>query len=228
MHRPTTRPVTRLILALVIAAGLAMAPPAHAGPDQQQVVDQAKATIEALKTDRTFGNAPKLLQRAKAIMIVPQLVKGGFFVGGEGGNAVLLARTGGGWSYPAFYTVGAASFGLQIGIETAEVVFLVMSDRALDAWMRNEVKLGAQAGLTVLVVGSNAEADATTNANVDVIAWARSKGAYAGVTLEGSLIKPRDSYNVAYYGRKIGTREIIRNAAANAGAEPLRRALSAM
>jgi lipid-binding SYLF domain-containing protein len=177
--------------------------------------------------DESFGTAPKLLRHAKAVMIVPQLVKGGFFFGGEGGNAVLLARTGNGWSYPAFYTLGGASFGLQIGVETAEVVFLVMSDRALNAWMRDEFKLGAQAGLTVLVVGSNAEADATTTANVDVIAWARSKGAYAGVTLEGSVIKPRNAYTEAYYGRKLSAQEVVHGTGANPGADGLRRSLAA-
>jgi SH3 domain-containing YSC84-like protein 1 len=217
-----------MLRAGLIAAALLTGGPALAGNDQQEVVDYAKATIEGLSSDRTFGTAPQPLRRAKAVMIVPQLVKGGFFVGGEGGNGVLLARTDGIWSYPAFYTVAAASFGLQIGIETAEVVLLVMSDRALDAWMRNEVKLGAKAGLTVLMVGSNAEAAATTNANVDVIAWARSRGAYAGVTLEGSLIKPRESYNEAYYGRKLGPAEIVKGDAANPGADPLRRSLAAM
>jgi lipid-binding SYLF domain-containing protein len=160
---------------------------------------------------------------------VPQLVKGGFFFGGEGGTGVLLGKdASGAWSYPAFYTVAAASFGLQIGIETAEVVFLVMSDRALAAWMDDEVKLGAKAGLTVLVVGSNAEAAATTHANVDVIAWARTRGAYGGLTLEGSLIKPRESYNEAYYGRRISPRDVLKGVVSNPGADPLRTALAGM
>jgi lipid-binding SYLF domain-containing protein len=220
MHRATLW--TSLAL-LLLSAG-----PALAGPDQQEVVDRAKATVEGLTSDRSFGNAPQLLRRAKAVMIVPQLVKGGFFLGGEGGTGVLLAKTAAGWSDPAFYNVGAASFGLQIGIELAEVVFLVMSDRALEAWMKHEVKLGAKAGLTVLIVGSNAEAAATTNVNVDVIAWARSRGAYGGITFEGSLIVPRDSYNEAYYGRPIAPAEIVKGAASNPGAELLRRSLAAL
>jgi lipid-binding SYLF domain-containing protein len=217
----------RALRSVLFAASLLIAGPALAGPDQQDVVDHAGATIQAMHGDESFGTAPRLLRRAKAVMIVPQLVKGGFFVGGEGGNAVLLARTGNGWSYPAFYTLGGASFGLQIGVETAEVVFLVMSDRGLNAWMKDEFKLGAQAGLTVLVIGSNAEADATTTANVDVIAWARTKGAYAGITLEGSLIKARNSYDEAYYGRALSARDIVRGTGANPGADGLRRSLAA-
>src|SRR5260370_7452414 len=89
-------------------------------------------------------------------MVVPQLVKGGFFFGGEGGNGILLARHGDSWSKPLFYVLGSASFGLQIGIEVAEVILFVMNDRALQAWMRDEVKLGAQAGPTLLVAASTA------------------------------------------------------------------------
>jgi SH3 domain-containing YSC84-like protein 1 len=217
------------LAAVTLAASLALATPARAESDQQSVVDHAKVTINDMRNDSSFGNSKDLLRRAKAVMIVPELVKGGFFVGGEGGSGVLLAKSpSGSWSYPAFYTLGSASFGLQIGVETAEVVFFVMSDKALHAWMKNEVRLGAKAGLAVLVIGSNAEASATTNANVDVIAWAKSKGAYAGITLEGSLIKPRESYNEAYYGRKVTAAQIISGGAdvRNPQADPLRGALA--
>src|SRR5262249_45456342 len=127
-----------------------------------------------------------------------------------------------------FYGLGSGSLGLQIGFETAEVVFFVMSDKALRAWMENEVKLGAKAGLTLIVVGSNTEAAATTNAEVDVIAWAKAKGAYAGITLEGSVIKPRGSYNAAYYGKTLAPSQIVLDGAArNPAADKLRSALAA-
>ncbi len=192
--------------------GLLAVAPAYAASEQQQLLEQAATTISAMKSDPSFGNSKELLGRARAVMVVPQLVKAGFFLGGEGGSGVLIAKSGAGWSNPAFYTIGGASFGLQIGVETAEVVFFVMSDRALTAWMTDEVTLGAKAGLTVLVVGSNAEVSTTSNANVDVIAWARSKGAYAGITLEGSIIKPRDSYNDAYYGQRMTVKQLLANA----------------
>jgi hypothetical protein len=107
-------------------------------------------------------------------------------------------------------------------------VLLVMSDRALAAWMDDEFKLGAKAGLSILMLGSNAEAALTSNVNVDVIAWSRSKGAYAGVTLEGSLIKPRESYNEAYYGKRIHPRDILKGEVMNPDADMLRRSLAAL
>jgi len=192
--------------------------------DPQAVVERAKATVETMRSDASFGNSMELLHRAKAVMIVPQLVKGGFMFGAEGGKGVLVVHHQRGWSDPAFYGIGAGSFGLQIGLEEAELVMFVMSDRALHAWMKNEVKLGVNAGLTVLVVGSSAEADATTNANVDVIAWAKSKGAYAGITLSGSVIKPLPKDDAAYYGHPVTTAEILHNFG-YPGAETLRGAL---
>ena len=183
---------------------------AFAQADQAELVRRANITLAEAQQDPQFGNSSSLFQRAKGVMIVPQLVKGGFFIGGEGGNGVMIARHGNGWSNPAFYAMGAVSFGLQAGIEVSEVVLFVMSDRALQAWLSDEVKLGAQAGLTVLVVGSSAAAATTTNANVDVIAWAKSKGAYAGITLEGSVIKPRNEWNTEYYGRAMTPGQILR------------------
>jgi len=178
--------------------------------EQADLVRRANQTLAEAQRDPQFGTAPELFQRAKAIMVVPQLVKGGFFIGGEGGDGILVAHHGKGWSNPAFYAMGALSFGLQAGIEVSEVILFVMSDRALQAWMQDEVKLGVQAGLTVLVIGSSAAAATTTNANVDVIAWAKSKGAYAGITLEGSIIKPRPEWNAAYYGRAMSPGEILK------------------
>jgi len=224
----------RAAQALALAVTLAVvawqtAPAGAAGAsDQQQLVERAKVTVDELRRDPSFGNSKQLLAKAKAVMVVPELVKAGFFFGGEGGTGVMLARRGeGDWTDPAFYILGSASFGLQIGVEDAEVVFFVMSQRALDAWMRNEFRLGAKAGLTVLVLGSNAEASATTNARVDVIAWARAKGAYAGLTLEGSLIRPRNEWNDAYYGRRVSPREIVIDGVVNnPHAAPLREALA--
>jgi len=202
------RTAAALLLAVALPAGaMAQDPPSAA---QQQVVDRATVTVNEMRTDPTFGYGRELLGKAKAVMVVPELLKAGFFFGGEGGTGVLLARrTDGSWSDPAFYIVGAASFGLQIGVETAEVVFFVLSEKALRAWMEDEVKLGTKAGLTVLTIGSNAEAAATTNANIDVVAWSRTKGAFAGLTLEGSLIKPRNEWNESYYGRPVKPEAIV-------------------
>src|ERR1051326_5697969 len=137
----------RLAPAAAVALSLWLAPAAHAATDQENLVERARIAVDDLKTDKEFGNAIALMKRAKGVLVVPSLIKGGFFVGGEGGTGVLLTRTAAGWSYPAFYTLASASFGLQIGVEQAELVVLIMNDKALNAVMRNEFKIGAEAGL---------------------------------------------------------------------------------
>jgi lipid-binding SYLF domain-containing protein len=201
---------------------------ANAATDQQNLVDEARITLDHLRTDKSFGNAQELLRTARAVLIVPTLVKAGFFLGGEGGDGVMLARSGHGtWTDPAFYTLASASFGLQIGIQAAEVVMIINTDKALNALEADQFKFGAQAGIAVVTLGAGAQAASSTALqSADIIVWSSASGAYAGVTLEGSLVKPRDSYNESYYGRPIAVREILNmNAGRNPGAETLRAAL---
>lgn len=196
--------------ASLLAIGVSVTTPARAATDQQQTVDRARITIEDLKKDKEFGNARDLIHRARAVLIVPRLYKGGFFVGGEGGTGVMMTHAAdGAWSQPAFYTLGSASFGLQIGLEQSEMVLFVMSQKALDALNSNEVKLGAGAGITVVTLGSNVEGATTTNAGADIVTWASSSGAYAGISLNGSVIHPDTDDNTAYYGRAVTPQEIL-------------------
>ena len=129
-----------------------------------------------------------MLQSAEAIYIVPKLVKAGFIFGAEGGDGVLLHRTGKGWSNPRFYDMGSASFGLQIGLEKAELVFIINSKRALRGIEKGEVKLGAGAGITVVTLSSGAEG-ATTAHGGDMVVWTSGTGAYGGLTFNGTVIK---------------------------------------
>jgi lipid-binding SYLF domain-containing protein len=219
-----------IAMAALAAVGLAFMTPvvAHAAGDQQNLVDESRITLDHLRSDKSFGNAPELLRKARAVLIVPNLVKAGFFLGGEGGDGVMLARSGHGtWTDPAFYTLASASFGFQIGIQQAEVIMIINTDRALKALEADQFKFGAQAGIAVVTLGAGAQAASSTALDsADIIVWSSASGAYAGVTLEGSLVKPRDSYNETYYGRPIAVREILNmNEGRNPGASGLRAAL---
>lgn len=183
----------------VLSAGV-LASPAQAS-DQTALIADAANTVHHMRSDDTFGPSQDLLHRARAVLIVPNLVKGGFFFGGEGGNGVLLRREGKSWSNPAFYTLGSASFGLQIGLEKAELVMFIMSQRALDGLQRSKFKLGAGAGLTVITVGANAQGATAPNLSGDIIVWSSTKGAYGGLTLEGSIVDPKRDWNDDFYGK---------------------------
>jgi lipid-binding SYLF domain-containing protein len=223
------RKILTILPAAIVALAVTLAPKAYAQSDQANLVDRARITIDDLKTDKEFGNARELMHHAKAVLIVPSLVKGGFFVGGEGGQGVLLARGGTGWSDPAFYTLASASFGLQIGIEQAEVVMLIMNDKAMHAVMKNEFKIGADAGLAIVTLGSDAEAATTSAVGADIVVWASASGAYAGISVKGSIIKPHHTWNKAYYGRPETTTDIIiKRTVSNPGATPLRQNLDSI
>lgn len=210
---------------LVFALGLMLVAPA-AEADPASLLAGADSTVLAMRSDPTFGPSTTLLRRARAVLIVPTLVKGGFIFGAEGGNGVMLARDGRRWSEPAFYTLASASFGLQIGVEAARLVMFIMSERALRAVEQDRFKFGGEAGLTVITVGANAQGATSGNLSGDIIVWSSSKGAYGGLTLEGSVLAPKSEWNAQFYGRALSVPEILANWAANPMSAPLRRDLA--
>ncbi|HLY57223.1 MAG TPA: lipid-binding SYLF domain-containing protein [Stellaceae bacterium] len=217
------------LVAITLASTLMLSTTgAFAGSDESNLVERARITIDDLKKDKELGNAVELMHHAKGVMIVPSLIKGGFFVGGEGGEGVLLTRgSANGWGNPAFYTLASASFGLQVGLEQAELVVFVMSDKAMAAFMQDEFSIGAQAGLAVGTLGSTGEGATTGALGADIVVWSSAGGAYAGLTLDGSVIKPRGSWNDAYYGHAETVSHIeSSHGSGNAGADGLRIALA--
>jgi lipid-binding SYLF domain-containing protein len=205
------------------------ATPAFAGADQQADIDHAIGTLQDLRHDKEFGNARQLLQSARAVLIAPRIFKAGFFFGGQGGDAVLMVRGPHGWSDPAFYTIASASFGLQIGAAESEMIIIIRSERALRAVMRDRFKIGADAGLAVATLGSDVEGATTANAGADIVVWASSAGAYAGITLNGSLIEPQRHADESYYGRPVTTGDIVlRHDVSAPGATALRRTLDSI
>ncbi len=220
----------RLAATATILSTLAFgATPAFAGPDQQADIDHAIGTLQDLRHDKEFGNARQLLQSSRAIMIAPRIFKAGFFFGGQGGDALLMVRGQHGWSDPAFYTIASASFGLQIGAAESEMIMFIRSERALQAVMRDRFKVGADAGLAIATLGSDVEGATTANGGPDIVVWASSAGAYAGLTLNGSLIEPQRRADESYYGRPVTTGDIVlRHDVSAPGANALRRTLDSL
>ncbi|HTH97863.1 MAG TPA: lipid-binding SYLF domain-containing protein [Stellaceae bacterium] len=221
--------ITMAVMATALMLGIGVVPAARAATDQQELVDRATITVSDLKKDPAFGNAQQLIRTARAVLIIPQLFKGGFFVGGEGGNGVLLTRRGRGWSNPAFYSMFSASFGLQIGAQTSELILIVRTEKGLNSLMHDQLKIGVQAGLAIVTLGSSAEAATTPAVGADIVVWASSTGAYAGLTLNGSVIKPKWDWDQAYYGRRLNSVDIVsRNLVTNPGADRLKADLASV
>jgi len=214
-------------LALGAAAALSLpALPARAQVDQQQTVNRALGTVERLRSDQRWKTSfDPYLAKARAVLVVPDLYKAGFVVGGQFGNGVLLVRgKDRNFSYPAFYALSGGSLGLQIGAEDVSIVFLIMSDKGLDAVLKNEFKIGGEAQVALLIVGGGEEVNTTTNMDIDIRAYAfGAVGFFGSLSLEGAVISPRDSWNQAYYGKPVAARAVVlNNAASNPEADRLR------
>jgi len=176
---------------------------------QQEVLDKSRITFDKLITSVEFGELPGYMKRAKAVMIFPELYKGGFVLGAEGGHGILTARGAQGWSQPAFYDLAAGSLGLQIGGQVSEVVLTIMSDKALTAVLDNQLKFGGDMAIAVGPIGKGIGADTTTNMQADVYSFAKTAGLFGGVSFEGAGILKKDDWNHAYYGQGATPRGIV-------------------
>jgi lipid-binding SYLF domain-containing protein len=192
---------------------------------QQKLIDESRLVVEHLKTDPKLGERARgLIHKSRAVLVVPELVKAGFIVGGMGGAGVLVARDAKNkWSYPCFYDMGGGSFGLQIGGQVSKVVLIVMNDGALDRLLQGKVEFGGGAGATV----AKLETDVAANPNVDVFSVIESEGLFAGATVEGASTSPSKNRNKAYYGSDLSAEDIVlRGLVKNAGADALRDSLA--
>ena len=222
----------RALLVLAMAATTLIGPePAMAddAQDARHLVDKARLTFESFMADKDLGPSVRsLVKRAKGVLIYPQLLKGAFLVGVSGGSGVMLAHDAKArkWGGPAFYTMGEASFGLQIGGQAAEVVLVALTDRGVTALLSTSAKLGVDVGVALGPVGAGAEA-ATANLSADIISYSRAQGLYGGISVEGAVVAARDGLNKAYYGKEVTpTAILVRHEATNPQAAGLIGAVS--
>lgn len=199
-----------MLAGLAVPAAAIGARAALALTPQQEVIDKSRITFDKLITSVEFGELPGYMKRAKAILIFPELYKGGFVLGAEGGYGLLAVRKAGdGWSQPAFYDLVAGSVGLQIGGQVSEVVLTIMSDKALDAVLTDQLKFGGDMSIAVGPIGKGIGADTTTNMQADVYSFAKTAGLFGGVSFEGAGIIKKDDWNRAYYGQGATPRGIV-------------------
>jgi lipid-binding SYLF domain-containing protein len=203
---------------------------AHAQAEQQALVDRATLTVQEMMSDgdpNALRDATTTLSRARAVIICPRIFRAGFLFGGQGGDCVLTARDGAGsWSSPAFYTIGSASFGLQIGVQDMSVMMMILTDKGLNAVMDSQFKIGADASVAVAAIGAGIAGATTAAVGADIVSFARTRGLYAGISLEGSLLSSRSDFNQGYYGQPVAARQIVvAMQAHNPAADPLRATL---
>lgn len=223
----------RFLAAVAVAAGMVAsvvgAPSAaRAQSNVQALVDRSTLALEEMLAPDSSNQAQQMLLNARAVMICPRIFEASFIVGGAGGRCVLVARAANGtWSYPAFYGIGSASVGLQLGLKDSELVLMVMTDRGLHALLESQFKFGADASAVVATIGGGVQGATTTAVGADIVGFTKSRGAFAGLSLQGSVLSARLGWDQAYYGRPVGAPGIVlRMEVSNPGAEPLRALLT--
>jgi lipid-binding SYLF domain-containing protein len=212
------------VIAVMLLTGTVMPAAAEDSNEAQGIVDRARVTFNDFMRDSNYTWLHENLKDAKGLVIFPQVIKGGFIIGGSGGTGVLVVRDGktNDWSQPAFYTIGSVSFGLQIGGEAAQVIMMAMSQKAIDSLFASSFKLGGDTSIALGPVGVGAKGNITA----DFISFAKSKGLYAGLNLEGSVVDVRDSLNKEYYGKKLTPVDIVvKKDVSNKGSDELRESL---
>ena len=178
--------------------------------------DEAKRNREAaIVLDEIMAAADKaipasVLEKAVGIAVFPGLLKGGLGVGAQHGRGVLSARDKkGGWSNPAFLTINGGSIGLQIGLQSTDLVLVVNNQRGLEQMVRNQFKIGADVAAAAGPVGRDAGAATDIQMRAQILTYSRTRGLFAGVTLNGSTINQDKDANERFYGKPLTTSQIV-------------------
>lgn len=212
----------------MVVSPLFISRPARADAKRQSLVDACLVSGQKVLSGKDFPDAVRLMSGARGVLIIPELVQGGFILGAAGGRGVLVARTKpNDWSFPVFYGMGSGSIGLQIGGKVSEIVFIIRTEKGLAAILDHKFKFGAEAGVTMVAVGIGLEGASTAAGGADIVAFANSAGLFAGASIEGSFLEPDSDWNALYYGQGATAKAIaIDRKFSNPGAEPLRKFLA--
>jgi SH3 domain-containing YSC84-like protein 1 len=185
---------------------------AWAGSARQDSVarlDSAVEVVHAIMATPDKGIPEEVLSNAKCILVVPNLIKGGFIFGGKHGRGVATCRTPVGWSAPAFVSVGGGSAGLQIGLEGVDLVMLIMNDQGFQHLLSSKFELTGEGSVAAGPIGRHASAGTDWKMNTEVLTYSRSKGVFAGLTLEGAVVEQDNDSTHAIYGKQMMFRNIL-------------------
>ncbi|MGR9106998.1 MAG: lipid-binding SYLF domain-containing protein [Gammaproteobacteria bacterium] len=200
--------INRLRLKAVIIfwfAGLGAFSALQAG-ESEDLVASAEVALQHFMDDPEMAGFRSLAKYAKGIFVAPKVWEAGVGIGGSSGKGVFFAwdKTSGQWLGPAFYSLGSASLGLQLGVQKSEVVLLVMNQNGINAMLTSGLKLGAGASVAAGPVGKG-----TAVATADVLSYSRSKGVYGGLSLNGAILAVNKELNLAYYGKPMDSVDIL-------------------
>jgi len=199
----------KLMLLVVVLSLGCLSWAGSARQDATERLDNAAKVLHEIMQAPDNGIPEEVLEHAKCVAVVPHMMKGGFIVGAEHGKGVATCRTANGWSAPAFITVSGGSFGFQIGIEGVDLVMIIQHERGMQKLLSSDFKLGADASVAAGPVGRHASAGTSWKLDTEILTYSRTKGAFAGIALDGASVRQDTDSTRAMYGRKITTRTAL-------------------
>jgi lipid-binding SYLF domain-containing protein len=201
------------IASIVVAGALVLASAnVRAASGREDSIDRLHSAADVLHQIQAapdHGIPNSVMDSTKCIIIVPNLVKGGFVIGGKHGRGVATCRTATGWSAPAFVSVGGGSWGLQIGVEEVDLIMLVMNDRGVQHLLNSKFELSGEGAVAAGPVGRQAVAGTDWKLNTEILSYSRTKGIFGGLTLEGAVVQQDEDSTRAIYGSDPGFRSVL-------------------
>ena len=185
-----------------------------------ELVQRSENAYKIIASNKELKNIEEFLKKGKAIMIFPEIYEGGLFFGAKAGNGVLLIRNNNSWSGPFFYTLGGVSFGLQVGVKSGKVVFVVMTDKGLQSIVKQRVKFGVDVDAAIANQGIGYSAESTIKL-ADIYSFSDNSGLFIGGSFEGTYVQPRNDINRTFYNKEFTSDEIINNFTSSINASDL-------
>jgi lipid-binding SYLF domain-containing protein len=196
----------RYALVACLATGVMLGK--ESAPDKR--LQEAAAVVNEMMGMPDKGIPQSVLDKAQCIVVIPGLKKAAFIVGGQYGRGYTSCRkAGGAWGPPAAVKMEGGSFGLQLGGQSTDVILVVMDQRGMDKLLSDKFTIGADASAAAGPVGRDAKADTDIMLHAEMLSYARSRGAYAGLSLEGATLRPDNEENRKLYGRDISNKDIL-------------------
>jgi len=201
------------VLTLAALLAFSFTSNAQAPPDSQEAsrLRESITVLNEVMATSDTSIPSSIAAKAEGIAIFPGTLKAGFIFGGMRGRGVLSARTAAGWSLPTFMTLTGGSIGLQIGGQAADLVLIIMNRRGLEQFVRNQFKFGADAAVAAGPVGREAQANTDLQLRAEILSYSRSRGLFAGVTINGSTVRADLDANQRFYGKRLDGPQLVLN-----------------
>jgi lipid-binding SYLF domain-containing protein len=206
-----TRRVLPTFLTLVVALAMLTPLVAQKAEDEVKRINEATTVLEEIMATSDKAVPTSVMEKAEGIAVFPSLLKGGLGIGGQRGRGILSVRNkkSGGWSSPAFLTITGGSIGAQIGVQAIDLVLIINNQRGLEQLVKNQFKVGADASVAAGPVGRDASASTDIQMRAQILSYSRTRGLFAGVTINGSTIRQDRDANERYYGTAYRTGQIV-------------------